>query len=56
VLIKQGNTISRVEQDGIHGGDEGGHNMIKCSTFGKRRKTKTKPYGREKCKFANLFC
>jgi hypothetical protein len=36
----------RVEQDGIHGGDEGGcHKMIRCSTFGKRRNRKTKPYG-----------
>jgi hypothetical protein len=31
----------KVEQDGFHGGDEGGHKMIICSTFGKE-KEKTK--------------
>jgi len=34
----------RVEQDGIHGGDEGGgHKMIKCSTFGNEEREKQNP-------------
>jgi hypothetical protein len=29
-----------IEQGGIHGGDNGGHKLIKCSTFKKEEREK----------------